>query len=61
MERGNEAEKGLPCKLNQCLHGGSTSGHKSAGNQSVRLAPLLTELLHHHPEIHQKHLLEASL
>ena len=27
----------------------------------MRLAPLLTELLLHHPEIHQKHLLEASL
>lgn len=45
-------------KLNQCLHGGSTSKHKSVGNQSVRLAPLLTEPFHHHSEIHQKHLLE---
>lgn len=45
-------------KLNQCLHSGSTSKHKSVGNQSMRLAPLLTEPSHHHSEIHLKHLLE---
>lgn len=53
MERGSEAEKRQPPKLNQCLHGGSTWRHKSSGNQSIRLAPLLTEPLLHHPEIHQ--------
>lgn len=59
MERGSEVEKRQPPKLNQCMHGGSASRHKSSGNQSIRLVPLLTELLLHHPEIHQKHLLEA--
>lgn len=50
--------KKTPPMLNHCMQGGSTSRHKSPGNQSIRLVALFTELLLHHKSI-KKHLLEA--